>query len=128
MFSLIVCIKRKQGWSVAEFSTYWRDVHADLIRKNTKFSRHLVDYRQYHQESGVENAIKKFGDVVCDFDGIAVLTFLSQEHWRLAVKEPQYINNIRPDEFNFIDIEKCKTFFMNAVDALLTEKTVSVLG
>ncbi|AKH70333.1 EthD domain [Spongiibacter sp. IMCC21906] len=118
MFSLIVCIKRKQGWSAVKFSEYWRDIHADLIRKNTEFSRYLVDYKQYHQESDIEGSVKTFGDVIRDFDGIAVLTFLSREHWQLAIQERQYIDNIRPDEFHFIDIKRCRTFFMNAVNAL----------
>lgn len=122
MFSLIVCIKRKEGWSAAKFSEYWRYMHADLIRKNTEFSRHLVDYKQYHQDSevggSVEGDVKTFGDVIRDFDGIAVLTFLSRQHWQLAIQEQQYIDNIRPDEFHFIDIKRCRTFFMNPVNAL----------
>lgn len=123
MYTLIVCLKRKPGLSRAEFLHYWRYVHGALIKESSNFNRHLMEYRQYHQSAPAEGLQALFGKVVDEYDGIAMLVFRSREAWQIAIKEPQYLASIRPDEYNFIDIKACKTFLMDAVAILPSEES-----
>jgi len=119
MFSVIVCIKRKKGLSLEEFSGHWRNIHAGLISENREFSRHIIEYKQYHKIEQDKYTANLFGEVIHHYDGIGILSFLSKNHWIAAINELQYVNKVRPDEFNFIDIKSCKTFVMSAVNVEL---------
>lgn len=114
MTSLIVCIKRKPGMTVEEFSQYWRGHHGPLIRSVPDFTRHLVSYTQYHLADQDSPVAKMFG-VSSDYDGVAVLTFKSAEALEQAFQEPAYLEHIRPDEFHFVDLENCIPFLTEAV-------------
>lgn len=36
MFKLTYCLRRKPGMTWDEFSTYWRDVHAPLVKERAE--------------------------------------------------------------------------------------------
>lgn len=113
MTSLVVCIRRKPGMTREEYSDHWRDIHAPLIRNCPDFTRHLVRYTQYHM-ADAESAVARMFGVSADFDGVAVLTFHSTDGLARAFAEPQYIAQIRPDEFNFVDLDNSVSFITDA--------------
>ncbi|MCB2050160.1 MAG: EthD domain-containing protein [Novosphingobium sp.] len=102
--ALVVCIKRRSGLSGQEFARYWREVHAPLIRDCGGFNRHLVSYTQYHLVEQDSPVARMFG-VSGDYDGIAVLEFRSVTEMQQAFAEPAYLEHVRPDEPNFVDLE-----------------------
>ena len=106
---IVVCIKRRAGLSEEEFSRHWREVHAPLIRSCEEFSRHLVSYTQHHLVDRNSPVAKLFG-VSGEYDGVAVLEFHSLDAMQQAFPEPAYVERIRPDEPNFVDLENCISF------------------
>lgn len=109
MISLVVCIKRKPGLSRAEFSRHWRDLHAPLLLACTDFSRHILGYVQHHLADDSLPGGANFG-ASGDYDGIAVLTFEDVAAMERAFSEPRYLEDVRPDEPRFIDIDACLSF------------------
>lgn len=105
MTTLIVCIRRKPGMTQQEFSSYWRDLHGPLIQGCADFKRHLASYVQYHAADSNSEIARMFG-VSGDYDGVAVLRFHDEQALRDAFAEPAYLAQIRPDEPNFVDLEK----------------------
>ena len=102
--ALIVCIKRRADLSQQEFSRHWREKHAPLIRNCAEFNRHLVRYTQHHLADPDSPIATMFG-ISGDYDGIAVLEFRSMDAMLQAFEEPAYLERIRPDEPNFVDLE-----------------------
>lgn len=109
MTALIVCIKRRPGMTAGEFSSYWRERHGPLIQDCPEFSRHLASYVQYHLSDGNSDIARMFG-VSAEYDGVAVLTFHSDDNLKQAFCEPEYLARVRPDESNFVDLENSMSF------------------
>lgn len=107
--TLVVCVRRKAGMSREAFSRYYRDTHAPLIRSASGFSRHLIDYVQHHA-LGPEAPISDLFGAGGDYDAVAALTFASVEAMRSAFEEPDYLNIVRLDEPNFVDLGNCLSF------------------
>jgi uncharacterized protein (TIGR02118 family) len=113
MTSLVVCIRRKPGMTPEEYSNHWRDIHAPLISNCPNFTRHLMSYTQYHMADAGSAVAQLFG-ISTDFDGVAVLTFNRADDLTQAFAEPQYTEQIRPDEFNFVDLDNSVSFITDA--------------
>lgn len=113
MTTLIVCIKRKPGLSPDDFTSHWRDKHGPLLRACGDFTRHLRSYTQ-HVLADRDSAVAKLFGVSGDFDGVAVLEFRSEAAMRQAFAEPAYLEEVQPDEANFVDLENCQSFITNA--------------
>lgn len=114
MKTLVVCVKRKPGISPEEFSTYYREKHAPLILGCAEFTRHLHSYTQHHALDAGSSIAALFG-ASGDYDAVAVLTFKSEEALTQAFQEPQYLETIRPDEPNFVDLGNCLSFIADPV-------------
>lgn len=109
MTTLVVCVRRKSGMEPEAFSRYYRDVHAPLIMSATGFSRHLTGYVQHHAIDRGHPVAALFG-VSGDYDAVAALSFASADDMRRAFEEPDYLNIVRPDEPNFVDLAGCLSF------------------
>lgn len=103
--ALVVCIKRRRELTREEFSRYWREVHAPIIQNCGGFNQHLVSYTQHHLSGEGDEIADMFG-VSGDYDGIAVLEFASRKDLIIAFKDPDYVSRVRPDEPNFVDLER----------------------
>ncbi|WP_185867645.1 EthD domain-containing protein [Sphingomonas sp. TF3] len=108
VITIIVCIKRKPGMTQEAFTAYWSDVHAPTLLACTDFTRHILSYVQHHLVVGGTAVAALFG-ASGDYDGVAALTFANEAALAAAFAEPKYITDVRPDEFNFVDIENCTT-------------------
>jgi uncharacterized protein (TIGR02118 family) len=104
--TLVVCVRRKPGMSREDFSQYYRDKHAPLILSAVGFSRHLIDYVQHHA-FGSDDPISRLFGASGDYDAVAALTFSSSAAMKIAFEEPDYLNIVRLDEPNFVDLENC---------------------
>ena len=102
--ALVVCIRRRAGMSAGEFSAHWREIHAPLIRACAPFARHLLRYTQHHLGDQDSPVARMFG-VSGAYDGVAVLEFASMDAMAAAFAEPAYLEQVRPDEFNFVDLD-----------------------
>lgn len=113
MTTLIVFIKRAPHLSQREFSDYWRNHHAPLIKSVPEFTRHLVSYTQYHLSERNAAVAQMFG-VSGEYDGVAVLAFKGPDDMAQAFAEPRYLEIIRPDEPKFVDLDNGLSFIAEA--------------
>ncbi|MGE0858036.1 MAG: EthD domain-containing protein [Gammaproteobacteria bacterium] len=109
MITMIVFVRRKQGLSREEFSRYWFERHAPLVKSVPEFMRHVRKYIQYHPAPGSNAAGSLFGDIT-DYDGVGEIWFDSREAMNAALSEPRYLEIIKPDEREFIDLDGCLSF------------------
>lgn len=112
--TLIVCVKRKPGLTPEEFSLYYRETHAPLLMSCPDFTRHLHSYTQHHAIDSNAPVAALFG-ASGDYDAVAVLTFKNEDALKRAFEEPQYLERIRPDEPNFVDLDNCLSFIADPV-------------
>jgi hypothetical protein len=71
--------------------------------------RHVRKYVQYHCDPHGPKGGSPFGGSA-DYDGVGELWFDSREAMKAAFDEPRYLEVIRPDELEFLDLEKCLVF------------------
>ena len=109
MITMIVFIRRKKGMSREEFSRYYFEHHAPLVKSTPEFMRHVRKYAQYHPAPGSAEAGSLFGDIT-DYDAVGEIWFDSRESMNEALSEPVYLKNVKPDEYRFIDIDACLSF------------------
>ncbi|MGE3599143.1 MAG: EthD domain-containing protein [Dehalococcoidia bacterium] len=109
MITMIVYVRRKKGITREQFSKYWFEHHGPLVLSTPEFMKYVRKYIQYHFAPGDAQAGSLFGDIV-DYDGCGVIWFDSREAMNAALNEPRYLEIMRPDEHNFIDLEGCLSF------------------
>lgn len=116
MITLIVCARRRQGMSQAEFEQYWWEKHAPLVRSIPEFMRHVRKYVLYKMAAGQTDAnafASTFFGGLSSYDGVGMLYFDSREAMLEAFSEPRYLEMIRPDEPKFLDLDGCLSFIAN---------------
>ena len=113
MITSIVWMKRKKGMSLQAFQEYWYERHVPLVLGTPEFVRHVRKYIQYHPAPGGTKPGELFGDRA-EYDGVAELWFDSRDAMNAAFNEPMYLQNVRPDELEFVDLEGCLSFVAEA--------------
>ncbi len=93
MVKLIYCITRKEGMSVEEFQTYWRETHGPIAGR-------IPGLRRYVQCHTLPQLYE--GDNAPAYDGAAELWFDDIESMQSAMASPE-VKAAREDERNFID-------------------------
>lgn len=135
MSTIVVNVARRPDLTHAQFVDYWRNRHAPLIRGCPQFTSQLVSYTQYDAHAGPADLAGLFGGSG-KYDGVAVLRFRNRQALESAFASDDYINIIRPDEPNFVDLENCSAQVTDAVDVVgapsrlfdVTGKTAVVTG
>lgn len=112
MIKLIIMAKRKPGLSLEEFNRYWREKHGPLVLNTPDFARHIRRYVQCHK---TEASNSGFFSGSSEFDGVGELWFDDMESMERAFREPQYLEVVRPDELNFVDLEGCRVMLVEEV-------------
>lgn len=108
MITLIVFTVRRLGMTYEEFSDYWLNCHAPLVKSVPEFMQHVRKYVQHHRAPGDEIGTP-FGNSP-DYDGVGEIWFDSREAMKAAFEEPRYLEIIRPDEQVFLDASRCLSF------------------
>lgn len=93
MVKLIYCITRKEGMSVEEFQTYWRETHGPIAGR-------IPGLRRYVQCHTLPQLYA--GDNAPAYDGAAELWFDNMEAMQSAMSS-QEVKAAVEDERNFID-------------------------
>jgi len=113
MIKLIVCAVRRHDFTFEQFDTYWRERHGPLVRSVPEFTRHVRRYVQCHLTTAKVPLMQAEG---CD--GIAELWFDSAEAMNRAFVEPRYLEVIRPDELEFLDMDECRSFVTEELEVI----------
>jgi uncharacterized protein (TIGR02118 family) len=103
MIKLLVFLKRKPGMSSEDFHKYWTTKHAEIVTGQAGFMKYL---RRYVQSHNIDDALLDFpGGGHTGFDGMVEVWFDDVKSMKAAFETPDYINTIRPDEPNFLDMD-----------------------
>lgn len=107
MIKLTYCLRRKPGMTFDEFSSYWRDVHAPLVRERAE----VLGIRRYVQVRTVQNAglleaLQRRNDGSPEpYDGIAELWYDDDVFTRVRSDEARRAaRELLEDERRFIDL------------------------
>lgn len=98
MVKLIVGIKRKSGMSPEAFHEHWRTTHAELVRTNPASRKYIRRYVQCH------TLAEEYAQGEVAYDGTAELWFDSLEDKDRFFSDPDYLENVSPDEARFADM------------------------
>jgi uncharacterized protein (TIGR02118 family) len=109
VITMIVFVRRAPHMTRDEFTRYWHDKHAPLVKSVPEFMCHVRKYVQHHSAPGAAEAGSLFGDI-SDYDGVGEIWFDSRESMDEALNEPVYLEKIKPDERKFIDLDGCLSF------------------
>ena len=124
MVKLTFCLRRQAHLSWEEFSHYWREVHAPLVRERAE----LLGIRRYVQvhtanEPELHEALRRRnGGAPMPFDGIAELWFDDVEAFRRprSEKARQAARELLEDERRFIDLAASPMWLGEEWDVLAT--------
>jgi uncharacterized protein (TIGR02118 family) len=102
MIKLIVFVTRRDDLSPQAFQAHWRDTHGPLVRAAGVTGRTMRGYVQ-----GMTALEAYQGEQPPAYDGTAELYFDSQADADAFFGDPEYLENIHPDESNFADLSRC---------------------
>lgn len=105
MFKLTYCLRRKPGMTWDEFSTYWRDVHAPLVKERAEVLgiRRYVQVRTVQQRELMARLQQRNEGSPEPFDGIAEL-WVEALSGQPAPGAAEAARELLDDERNFIDL------------------------
>ncbi len=85
MIKVVYCMRRKQGLSHEEFLSHWADVHVPIVMANLDVLAPCLGYvRTLPQAHPFSARVERAGVMQPPYDGIAELTWASEEDMRLA--------------------------------------------
>lgn len=106
MITAIGFPQRAEGLTASDFSEYWLNSHAPLVRSVPEFMRHVQRYVQFHRLVPAAKSAERF-----DIDGVGLLDFEDLEALRAAYSEQRYRAEIRRDERNFFDTRNLVAYY-----------------
>ena len=95
---LVAFLKRKPGLTREEFFRHWEHTHAPLFLGVEEVAGHVVKYVQNHVLPWSEGPM-------AEYDGVVEIGFRSPEDVAKAFGHPAYMERIRPDEEQFVDLD-----------------------
>ena len=114
MIKFVMCARRNQDLSPAEFSDYWLNRHGPLFRKYADTYR-AVRYVQSHTIDSVLNAnIRGSRGTALPYDGVGEIWWRSEEDFLAAISSPES-QELRQmfieDEKKFLSLSDSSAFF-----------------
>lgn len=103
MIKFTILLRRRPGMSHADFVTYHRENHAPLFMSMPVVAAHV---RRYTQQHTIEASLP--GLPPTTIDGITELWFDDVESIAAVFTAESYLETIRPDEAEFLDLEHCE--------------------
>lgn len=113
MIKLVYCLHRRSDLSFEEFSRYWRNEHAALVRRHAPLLG-VVRYVQSHAIAQEANkALREARDLLDPYDGIAEIYFndlesMEKAHMSPAAEAAQL--ELMNDEDKFLDRKRSCLF------------------
>lgn len=109
MIALTYCMHRLPHLTHAQFTTYWYEQHAPLVRRHAEVLR-VRRYVQLHaMDSELNRRVARFRRGPEPFDGIAQLWYDSREAFEAAAADPAAqaaVQELLQDERRFIDLAR----------------------
>ena len=112
MIKLIVAIHRRPDMTVEDFQNHWRTQHAHLVKENPATKRYIRKYVQCH------TLPDEYQQDEVAFDGTAEIWFDSVEDKDAFFNDPDYQNDIQPDEARFADMSRTVFFVTEEIPVL----------
>ena len=113
MIKLVYCLHRRADLSFEEFSRYWRNEHAALVKRHAPLLG-VVRYVQSHATAPEANeALRKARELLPPYDGIAEIYFkdlesMEKAHMSEAAEAAQ--QQLTEDEDKFLDRKRSCLF------------------
>ncbi|MGD2082139.1 MAG: EthD domain-containing protein [Chromatiales bacterium] len=104
MIKLIVAIRRRAGMSPEAFHEHWRSTHARLVRGSPAAARYMRRYVQCH------TLPESYAQGEPAFDGTTEIWFDSVADMEAFYSDPDYLENVKPDESRFADMTRTVFF------------------
>ncbi|SPO04117.1 uncharacterized protein DNG_06800 [Cephalotrichum gorgonifer] len=124
MFHIKQYYNRKPGMTPEEFNRYWAYEHAARSRP-MHLRLGVFRYSQYHSTPEYRDLLRVDGvPPILEFDGAAEYWVPDLETFAAMGSDPEYLNNIQPDEANFIDLDSLRIII--GVDYILVENQNAV--
>lgn len=122
MIKMIFCLTRLPHFSREEFQRYWREQHAQLVKRHAA-SLGVRRYVQSHtvNESRLAMVSEVRGSAGLDFDGVAELWWDSLDSLLAAVStEAAQVasRELLEDEARFIDLANSPVFFSEELEVV----------
>ncbi len=119
MIKLMMCLRRKEGMSRAEFQDYWRNNHAQLFMRFAD-SYATKKYLQDHTiDTPINDAIQASRGMREPYDGVAEVWFESEGALMKAMESPEgqkLSALLLEDESNFLDHAGSTAFLTREVE------------
>lgn len=117
IIKLTFCLKRLPHLTREEFQSYWRDVHAPLVKRHSAALK-IARYVQSHSlpQSSSSPLAQSRGSAGQDFDGVAELWWTDMETFASAGLTPEGQEAGRillEDEARFIDLPNSPIFLVD---------------
>src|SRR5262249_12383599 len=112
MLKIVLCLTRKPGMSREEFSRYWRETHAPLVRKLAPALGMRRNVHNHALETSLDAGIRAGrGAEMADYDGVAESWFDSLEALLTATATDEgrrAARRLAEDEARFIDFSRSR--------------------
>ncbi len=106
MIKLCILVPRRKDLTREEFSDFWKNVHGPLFASQPDVKKHV---RRYIQAHSTGQSLAQFP--TAPYDGIAEIWFDSLEDITAVFGTQNYLDNIAPNEAEFIDRENIQWIY-----------------
>ena len=106
MIKVVYCMRRKAGLSREQFLAHWAEVHVPIVMANLDVLRLSGYIRKLPQSHPFSARVERAGVMQPPYDGIAELTWASEENMRLAFESEEALavqRLLARDETLFVD-------------------------
>lgn len=106
MIEVVYCMRRKPGLSHEEFIAYWGKVHAPMVMANLHLLRLHGYERILPMPHPFSERVERRGRMQPPYDGIARLTWATEEDMQLAFSSQDALavqRQLAADESHFVD-------------------------
>ncbi len=121
MITIHYCLRRKPGLSLDEFTAYWSDTHATLVR-SLSAQLGIVRYVQNHAAMPEMAAQMSAARGTAEpYDGIAAISFATPQDLARGNTDPSAAEAQRllaEDEAKFIDVERSTILFTTSHEVI----------
>ena len=118
MVSVVYCMRRRADFTLQQFLDHWGDVHAPIVLANLAVLRLAGYQRIVPKAHALSPQIERRNITQAPYDGIALLTWASEEDLARSLQSPQALEVQRAlarDEKLFVDAAHSSRWVADAI-------------
>jgi hypothetical protein len=118
MINVVYCMRRRAGLTLQQFLDHWASVHAPIVTRNFQVLRLAGYQRIVPREHEMSPQIERRNVSQAPYDGIALLTWASEEDLQQSLKDPQALEvqrELARDEKLFVDATQSSRWVAEAI-------------